>query len=270
MPAATNTTTDLDPTRYLRTPVLDVPGAVALGIALLTAAGKNLPAPAKRAAKALRHAVVALQTDWAAQRQADLSTEEDKRPADQRLDRVWAAVGARLESIAELPAALPEAKIAARLYAQLFPDGLAFLKLPYERQWAESEQRLTQIAGDEIAEPIAELVGDFVLTELRDAHANYGRVLGITNAKPGTAMAPNLLEPMRVVQQAISNYSLQIVAAAQSEPEFVPHARAALRPLDDLREAQARRTSARGNEPDDAPSAGATVTPSTPIPIVDA
>lgn len=265
-----NALQDLEPTRYLRTPILDVPGGVALGIALLTAAGKDLPAAAKRAAKVLRQAVVALQGDWAAQRTAGLTTEEDKRPADQRLDRVWAAVGARLQTLADLPQTIAEAKQATQLYARLFPDGLAFLRLPYERQWAESEQRLKQLADEEMGAAVEELVGEFVLTELRDAHANYGRVLGITDAKPGAAVAPNLLEGLRVVQQAMTSYALQLIAAAHADAELVASVRRALRPLDDLREAQARRAGARGGDAVTEPAgAGSVVTPTTPVPVMD-
>lgn len=270
-----NALQDLEPTRYLRTPILDVPGGVALGIALLTAAGaagKDLPVAAKRAAKVLRQAVVALQGDWAAQRTAGLTTEEDKRPADQRLDRVWAAVGVRLQTVAELPQTIAEAKQATQLYARLFPDGLSFLRLPYERQWAESEQRLKQLADEELGAAVEELVGEFVVAELRDAHADYGRVLGITNAKPGAAVAPNLLDQLRVVQQAMTSYALQLVAAAHADPELASGVRRALRPFDDLREAQARRGARGGaeqDEPEAGAGAGAGVTPTTPVPTMD-
>ncbi len=268
-----NSLQDLEPTRYLRTPVLDVPGGVALGIALLSAAGKELPAPAKRAAKVLRQAVVALQNNWAAQRSASQTTEEDKRPADQRLDRAWAAVGVRLQTVSELPAEIEEAGQAARLNARIFPDGLAFLRLPYERQWAESEQRLALIADEEMGAVVAELVGDFVLNELKDAHADYGRVLGITNAKPESGdVVPNLLGQLRVVQQAMSGYALQLVAAAHAEPELAPAVRRALRPFEDLREAQARRANARGGavvveEEEPEVTGGDVVTPTTPVPV---
>jgi hypothetical protein len=266
---------DLEPTRYLRTPILDVPGGVALGIALISAAGaagKDLPAAAKRAAKVLRQTVVALQNDWAAQRNAGLTTEEDKRPADQRLDRVWAAVGVRLQTLAELPQTIAEAKQATQLYARLFPDGLSFLRLPYERQWAESEQRLKQLADEELGAAVEELVGEFVVAELREAHANYGRVLGITDAKPGAAVAPNLLDQLRVVQQAMTSYALQLIAAAHADPELASGVRRALRPFDDLREAQARRGARGGageDEPEAGTGAGAGVTPTTAVPEMD-
>lgn len=268
MASANNETlASLDPTRYLRPPVVDVPGGVALGIALVTAAGKQLPAAPKRALKQLRQTVIALQKDWSTQRQAELITEEDRRPADQRLDRVWAAVGVRLESLAALPSTLAQSKQAAQLYARLFPTGLDFLKLPFEREWAESEQRLGQIADEEVQGLLTSLVGDFVLAELRDAHANYGRVLGITTARGETTVGPNLLEPLRTVQQAIVGYALQVVAAAHADPELAGVARAALRPIDELREAQARRATSRA--PADSGATTPTVTPTTPVPEAD-
>ena len=269
----TNLFVDLEPTRYLRSPILDVAGGVALGISLLTAAGNDLPPPAKRAAKALRQAVIALQNDWAAQRDAGVSSPDETRPADQRLDRVWSAVGTRLQAVAELPQTIAEARSAAQLYARIFPDGLTFLRLPYEQQWAQSEQRLRQLEDEELGAAVEALVGDFVLAELREAHANYGRVLGITDAKPGAAVAPNMLEQVRAVQQAIANYALQLVAAAHADTELVGSVRKALRPIDDLRQAQARRAGARGGgaeaEPEVVESATPEVTPTTPVPALD-
>ncbi len=272
---------DLEPTRYLRQTSLDVPGAVALGIALVSAADKRLPTAPKRALKQLRQSVIALQEDWAAQRRSGLLTEaeEDRRPADQRLDRVWAAVAMRLESVAALTEVVTESKQAGELYAQLFPTGLDFLKLPFEREWAQSEQRMEQLADGDVRGPLEALVGAFVLNELRDAHANYGRVLGITTARGKSTVAPNLLDPLRTVQQGISAYALQVIAAAHADPEMVGIARAALRPIDAVREAQARRASARegaaaGATPevvDDAGlgGVGGEVTPTTPVPEAD-
>ena len=85
---------------------------------------------------------------------------------------------------------MPEAKLAATLYELLFPEGLKFLAMAFEKQWAESEQRLKQIGDGPIAKQLATLVGDFLLAELRTAHTEYGRVLGITAAKAAKATPP--------------------------------------------------------------------------------
>jgi hypothetical protein len=164
-----------------------------------------------------------------------------------------------------------EAQQAATLHALLFPEGLTFLSLPFEKQWAESEQRLQQIDGASNAKPLDALVGDFVLAELRAAHTDYGRVLGITAAKANETSPPALTEPLRAVTQAIAAYALQVVAAGQADPELAPVVRKALRPIDDVRTVQARRAAAGEppSVPDDAvvppPSK---VNPTTPVPDV--
>lgn len=260
---------ELDPSRYLRAPVVDVPGAVALGIALLSSTERSLSGAPAKSAKQLRSRVVALQAAWGEQQAAPSATSVDPRPADQRLDRAWGAVGRRLESLAELPESVPEARLAAALHARLFPEGLAFLALPFEKQWAESERRLARIDADPEAKKLGSLVGEFVLVELREAHAAYGRVLGITAAKVEPAPRALLAEPLRAVTQSIASYALQVVAAAHAEPSLAPAARKALRPIDDLRAAQARRTAA--GEPkviagDGTGPSPAGVSPTTPVP----
>ncbi len=82
-------------------------------------------------------------------------------------------------------------------------------------------------------------------------------------------MVPNLLGQLRVVQQTMSGYALQLVAAAHAEPELVAAVRRALRSFEDLREAQARRASGRGGAGEEEPevAAGEVVTPTTPVPV---
>ena len=69
------------------------------------------------------------------------------------------------------------------------------------------------------------------------------------------------------MQQAIVGYALQVVAAAHADPELAGIARAALRPIDELREAQARRATSRA--PADSGATTPTVTPTTPVPEAD-
>ncbi len=83
-----------------------------------------------------------------------------------------------------------------------------------------------------------------------------------------------MLEQLRALQQAIASYALQLVAAAHADTELVASVRNALRPLDDLRQAQARRAGARGgganvDAPTPAEPAAPEVTPPTPIPAFD-
>lgn len=261
----------LEPARYLRAPVLDVPGAIALGIALLSSIDRSLSGAPHKSAKLLRSRVLELQSRWAEQRAAASISKTDPRPVDQRLDRAWAAVARRLETLSELPETVSEAKLAATLYSRLFPEGLSFLALAFEKQWAESEQRLKQLGEGPIAKQVAMLVGDYVISELRDAHVEYGRVLGITAAKAEKATASGVAEALRGVTQAIAVYALQLVAAAHADAELAPAVQKALRPLDDIRTAQSKRAAAgqAPSVPDDtiAPPPSK-VDPTTPVPDV--
>lgn len=167
----------------------------------------------------------------------------------------------------ELPAALPQVPRAAALFAQLFPDGFGFLALPFDNQWAESQQRIELIESAELEEDIADLVGQWVLDELRAAHAEYGEVLGITNPKAATTGPVRIGDALRELQGAMSGYGLQLVAAAHADPELLGIVRKALRPIDDLRAAQARRATTPGPTPPSEPTPD--VTPTTPVPEVD-
>ena len=150
------------------------------------------------------------------------------------------------------------------MYARFFPSGLSFTQLPFPRQWAECQQRIQDLKKDDIEAELRELCGDVVVDELKAAHANYGRALGITNAKDVAPKAPKIAESLRSVQKAISDYAIQLVAAAKGDPEIEEIVVACLQPIDSLRAAEAARgggSSAAGSTP---PTPA--VTPETPIP----
>lgn len=238
----------LDPQRYLRSPQTDAPGTIALGFALVSAAQPGMPVSVQSASERMHHHVVELQSTWGAQ--WHVTGDMDPRPSDRRVDRAWAAVGARLSSLATLPGDMPQARIAGLLYERLFPDGLTFLTLPYDKEWAASEIILEQIANDpELLGELEALVGEFLLEELRQAHAEYGRVLGITAIKPEVE-APRVLEALRAARDSIAAYSLQLVAAAHADPSLADAVRVALYPIDRVRSGQARRRSRGGSETD--------------------
>jgi hypothetical protein len=119
------------------------------------------------------------------------------------------------------------------------------------------------------------LTRSVVLTELKAAHRNYGRALGITTAKQSSGTAPKVAEQLRVVQAAIGDYALQLIAAAKADSDIGPAVVACLRPLDEIREADSRRggggstvtapTPAPASEVDGAE----TVNNTTPIPTLD-
>jgi hypothetical protein len=161
----------------------------------------------------------------------------------------------------------PKAERAAELLQMLFPKGLQFLTLPMDAEWAVSEELLKRIKDDGLLADINVIAGPEFLAEVRDAHAVYGEVLGITKPKGSpadTSMAP-LLEPLRRLADTISDYVFQVAASAdRDEPETVHTARAALAPMDRFREATARRKALKGGE------ATPETTPETPVPEVPA
>lgn len=243
---------DLDPAAYVRPPVLDVSHGLALGTALLTVADPTMPATVQRATARLQTAVLVLEHRAAEDASTDADAGDDARTADLRLDRAWVAVGRRLEVLADLPPHLPEAEEAARLHRGLFPEGLAFLNLPFREQWAHSDQRLRLVEDDDLGPRLAPLVGGFVLDELWAAHEEYGRVLGIEDPTASLGAPARQVEGLRELRDAIAAYVLQLLAVAHDDPGRADAVRAALSPID----------VARHGAPPEAASEAAAVDPS--------
>lgn len=246
---------EFDPTPYVRPPVVDVPAAVGLSVALLKATPRPCSAEVRRAARRLRATALALQQAWA--QSGEKAPRLDKRPADVALDNAWSALFGRLESYARLPVAqAPGAERAAELLAALFPQGLSFLKLPYASEWAESKQRLAQIDRQKLAPSLDALAGPEFLAVIRGAHAAYGDALGMTKALAAGPSPVGLAEPLRATTKALASYALKLCAMAD-DADSTAVVRRALRPLDEYRVNTARRAA---GGPGDAP------TPTTPVP----
>lgn len=233
---------DLDPALFVQPPVFDVPGGIALGTALLRTIDGTLPTTVQQAAERLETAVLVLERRWDEQRDTQDRPDIDARTADLRLDHAWVAVGRRLEVLLDLPGHLPQAEQAATLYRHLFPDDLLFLNLPFRRQWAHSERRLRMIDEQNLRPQLEPLVGGFVLDELREAHEEYGRVLGIDDPKAALATPARVAEGLRELRDAIAGYGLQLLAVAHADPERAQGVRASLVPIANVR---------RGRQPDE-------------------
>ena len=263
-----------DPAPYLRPPRLDVRQGVALAIALLSAVPNDATPGMKRTARAIRKHTVGLKKAWGEKRRATTTAKRsDKVQVDRRVDTVWGALRMRLEGCAVLPVeAHPRSEEARGLLAILFPDGLDFLSFDFESEWAESNQRLERIKAEKLEPVIDAIAGPEFLKELRAAHALYGEVLGITKPQEVPADATALLSPLRVLVSAIGDYLLQVVASVDREdPATIASARAALLPVDRLREATARRgagRSAKGEADATEDDALPEVDPETPVPDV--
>ncbi len=248
---------DFDWSSYTRAPILDVPGAVALGHALLSAAPKQAPDAVKSAARNVRRDVGELQRAW---RAAQPIKTGDMRPLDTRYDGAWSALRDRIAATAALPADEHEEDIARAdgLNAVLFPTGADFLKLPYVKQWAEADKRIASVAERGLRKDIDRLAGAPYWSQIESLHKAYGDALGITKSKEPTPTATNLLDPLRTAQRSIANYVMQVAAAASHDEAFVEQASLALAPIDAAREAGPRRAASPETPPP--------VTPDTPLP----
>jgi hypothetical protein len=262
-------------TDYATAPRLSVSSAVSLGIALLTVVPKPTPQGVRIAATRLRTTVVDLQHEW--NRELDAGAADTlPRDADVRVDRAIRSTSMRLEAYALLaPEHVPEAARAKTAQGRLFPQGLRFLNLPYEEQWAHGQRLLEAIDRDaQLAADVEELVGEAIFAELQAAQKAYGDALGITAVRVTPAAIP-LLDRLAAVRAAIVGYALQIIAMQDVDANRIPDARKALGPIDERRAREARRATAPargngpGNEATGEPEEDAMVTPTTPVPSVE-
>jgi hypothetical protein len=256
---------DFDATPYVRPPILDVASGVALGVSLLSAAPKPALDNVKKAAKKVRHDVLALQAAWG--KPDGSQGAPDKRKADMRIDNAWAILLDRLESYASLPVAdFPKAARAREIINTVSPDR-EWLKLSYDAEWAQSGKRLDKIDAEQLAADIDALAGPEFLLEVRRAHKAYGVALGVTKP-PAEAAEVNLADPLRALSRSIARYGVAVAGMiVDDDPATLAIVRKALRPIDDFREAQARRNSGAPDEPEKAP-ASPPVSPTTPVPEV--
>lgn len=236
---------EFDATPYLRPPVPDVITGITLGVALLNAMPRSAPEGLKKAAGKLRISTVALQDAWNWSERS--ATPGEKRMADIAIDNAWTALHSRLEAYSILPQIRwPKAPRAGEILAAVFPDGLAFLSLPYAEEWAEGERRLKRIneLSPSLAREIDELAGVEFLAEVKQAQARYGEVLAL--AKPGSKAGTDLMEHLRTLTRSVSAYALQVIAMADGTAASVRVIKAILKPIDDLRAAIA----AKGGSPE--------------------
>lgn len=269
----------LDLSLYVTAPRLSVPSAVALGIALLSAAPRPAPQAVRRAATRMRGAVLELQQEWRRQIAAGQMTLTTPREADTRLDRAVRAMSMRIEALTLLPTvADPDVGVAQQVHARLFPDGLRFLTLPYSQQWAFCDRLLATLGDDEqLAADVERIVGETTLDEVHAAQKAYGEVLGITSARESVDSV-SLTAPLDAVRNAIVAYALQVIAMQSDDHSRLSAARKALAPIDEMRAAQAAQGRPRTEDgpetlapptPANPSDAGGTVTPDTPVPVVD-
>lgn len=241
-----------DPSPYTRVPQQTVPGAIALAAKLLALTPADAPPAVNRAARRVRVRSGELSAKWQARDTATPSP-RDPRPVDLRNDRLWSAVHGRLDALDGVdPADVPEAKRAVELRDIVFPRGLTFLKLPYAEQWAEGSTILARIDADPaLLRDLTAHAGAALIAALRDSHAAYGEMVGVTRQRTDAAPAPTperLAGPLRALNDAIAAYTLQLAAMRADDPSTADAVARALAPIDELRARAARSTSGNGGK----------------------
>jgi hypothetical protein len=276
IPPPVSTPTPIVLADYVTAPRISVSSGVSLGISLLTVVPKPTPQPVRLAATRLRGTIVDLQQAWARQIAVSGPIGTLPRDADIRVDRALRSTSMRIEAFTLLPSeTVGEVDRAKAAYGRVFPEGLRFLNLPFDEQWAYGERLLAVIDGDEeLAADVEELVGESILGELRAAQEAYGVALGITAPRTSPEVV-SLLEPLAALRTAIVGYALQVIAMQDVDATRIPAARKALAPLDDLRARQGRRAASTPARPTTEAATGSeveeddSVTPQTPVPSIE-
>lgn len=245
-------TEDFDPSPYVRPPIMDVPTGIALGTALLAAVPKSPPPNIHKASKKLGTALQNLQDAW--QQSASAGSAPDKRPADIRVDTAWGGLHARIEAYAQLPQEdFPKAKRASEILHLLFPDGLGFLTISFNAEWAEGEKRLKLIEMQNLQSDIQSIAGAEFWDELQKAHLLYGQILGIT--QPVESKSPiNLVDPLRALGRAMVQYAMQLISLLDEGEASLALVRHALHPIDQHRAQQSEKRSEKAEPKDPLPA----------------
>lgn len=199
-------------------PRLDAAGGTALAAEIASAAkGRDLPEVISDALAAVKRTGATLQKAVGLRGQPDAVDPARARDADIQEDAAWSALFHFLTAWAALPESFPQAKDARAAFQILFYEGLKFTQLVYKLEWGEAEARLTRIAKDGTAEAIGKLGGDPFLQNLKRAHTEYGKALGVTAQKPAVPAPPAIREAFDAFAAAVRSYVLVVAGQVREK-----------------------------------------------------
>ncbi len=250
----------VDASNYTSVPKVNARSGVALARATLVALPKEAPPGVRHAARRMRADAVALQSAVTAARAAESSGEKrTPRAVDNEADALHSAVLRRLDDH-ELLATHDGATAlrATALRAALYPKGNEFWRGDMLTQWQATEEWFAALAEDGREAALRSLVGGGFVDAVRAVHAEYGEAVGTTKPRAPVAPKVDLAAPLAALAQSMQDLALQLVALANdgsAGDALRSAARDALRPIDEHREGNARRTAARapGDVPEPAP-----------------
>ena len=225
----------------IQLPRFDAAGAVTLGEKLCAVAKEvaELPRPIQRAKDALEEDLAALRAAAAARLAARLAAAEpgpkpeEIAAADAALDTCWTALHDWLTGFSKLPDVHPEAAEGRALLAELYPDGLGFILLPYELEWGQSDLRLGRIGSESLGERLRKLGGGVFIDALQAAHWQYGKLLGLPRLPdPRAGGRPSTGEALESFASTLRVYALKVTAHVEiDEPQTAELANKLLEPL---------------------------------------
>ena len=262
-------TAQLDIITYTRLPKLGVGGTLSLAKILLARVPKSSSAMVRKAVTLVEGSVSDLEMKWM---QQVVPPSRNLRPLAIQLGTAWAAVRDRLASYEAYPEGNPDRKRATEIHGMLFAEGLAFCLLSFPSMHAESDRRILLIDERGLAKHLARLVGEGFLAGLRAAHEACANALGMNEDAPLPATPVVVVEPLRVLADAIVGYALQLLALARHDPEKQDAIAVALAPIDEFRTAVGRRVGGDDDEEEEqpeteapAPAVGPSPAPVMPI-----
>lgn len=225
----------------IQLPRFDAGGAIALGDKLLAAAATvpELPRAIARARDALQADLANLRAAAAARLAARLAEQhaepERVADADDALDLCWTALFEWLSAFTKLPGGRLESEEARALLGDLYPDGLGFIRLPYELQWGQSDVRLGRLIdgpGPSLGGRLRALGGGAFIDALQTAHAEYGKLLGLPRLPGAAGSRPSTAEALESFASTLRVYALKVTASVEiDEPQSAALAKTLLDPL---------------------------------------
>ena len=220
---------------YLRRPKISAITGLVVSTQLLRVAKQSPPpAGAIPPLERMRDRGEQLREQVRARKQGSLKL---RRPADRRFDTAWSTLYHRIEPWARVDD-VPQAAVARKLLARVFPTKLDFLLWRFEAEWLHSGDLLDRIAKEELEADIIELAGESFWQRVLSAHTELGEVLGLEGEVELSAPV-SVGEEVRALAKAIADYTRALAGAVHTD-EQLDQFLVLVRPLDELRAQQRR------------------------------
>ena len=257
------TDSTFDPSLYMRPPVLTIESGITLARTLVAAMPRGVPAAVKKSADRLQKAADSAQEVLIRRQREQNSLKEDDRGLDMQTDQAWRSLFGRLEHYALLPAdRFAKAARAQALFSMLAPGLNEALSQPYSEQVATMDSLLQRIDDEGLAAELAVLCGPEFLDHVRSCQARY-RVM-VQKRLLSVGYSDSLTGQVKALGRAIVEYATRVAATVDDDDaDSQARALAALRPIDNHREALAARLPTT-KDPDPATPSPATPSPATP------